>query len=223
MSSVSSAPNKVDARRRQREADIITVARELIDRRGTRDLRIEDIASAAGLNRAILYRHFTGREEIYALTAVSHLKELRVDLAAARTGASSPEAAVVALTEAFMDFGLARRGFVDVAVSLMARSRDELFEVMSDRAIGRLGTAMSSCLSELAEVLAEGTREGVFKVADPYLLANTLYAMGLGALQLARVGISVQQMSAEAVELAEFTAQHVRQTQVTTALALARG
>lgn len=213
----------VERRRRQRETDIIQAARELIDRRGTRELRIEDVAAAAGVNRAILYRHFQGQEEIFALTVVLHLKELRVDLEAARAAAADPEAAVVALTEAFMDFGLARRGFVEVAVSLMSRTRDELFEDMSDRAIGRLGTAMSGCLSELAEVFAEGTRAGSFDVADPYLLANTLYAMGLGALQLAHVGISVQQMSAEEVALADFTAQHVRATQVTTALALARG
>jgi hypothetical protein len=34
-------------------------------------------------------------------------------------------------------------------------------------------------------------RSGDFTVEDPTLLANTLYASGLGALQLARVGILV--------------------------------
>lgn len=214
---------RVQRRRAQREADIIAAVRELIDARGTRDLRIGDIAAAAAVNRAILYRHFTGQQEIYALTAVSHLQELRVDLVAARAGAPDPEAAVVALTEAFMDFGLARPGFVDVASTLLGRSRDELFAEMTPDSLHRLGSAMSDCLVEMAEVLDEGTRTGLFGVQESYLLANTLYAMGLGALQLARVGVSVQQTSAETVRVGEFTAQHVRRTMVTTALSLARG
>jgi AcrR family transcriptional regulator len=33
-----------------------------------RDAQIEDIAQAVGINRAIVYRHFTGKEELFALT-----------------------------------------------------------------------------------------------------------------------------------------------------------
>lgn len=222
MSITSGAANVVKQRRARREADIISAARALVDQRGTRDLRIEDIASAAGVNRAILYRHFTGQQEIYALTAVSHMQDLRLDLVEARSAATDPEAAVVGLIEAFVDFGLARPGFVDVASTLVGRTRDELFNDMTSESILRLGAAMSACLMEVAEVFDEGTATGVFTVRESYLLANTLYALCLGALNLARVGVSVQQTSAETVRIGEFTADHVKRTMVTTALALAR-
>ena len=42
-----------------------------------RDAQIEDIARAVGINRAIVYRHFTGKEELFALTLVGYLDELR--------------------------------------------------------------------------------------------------------------------------------------------------
>ena len=71
------------ARRRAREKDIIAATRGLFDQRGVRDAQIEDIAKAVGINRAIVYRHFTGKEELFALTLVGYLDELRADLAAA--------------------------------------------------------------------------------------------------------------------------------------------
>ena len=65
------------ARRRAREKDIIAATRALFDQRGVRDAQIEDIAKAVGINRAIVYRHFTGKEELFALTLVGYLDELR--------------------------------------------------------------------------------------------------------------------------------------------------
>ena len=56
--------------------------RALFDQRGVRDAQIEDIAKAVGINRAIVYRHFTGKEELFALTLVGYLDELRETLAA---------------------------------------------------------------------------------------------------------------------------------------------
>ena len=55
--------------------------RELFDESGVRDAQIEDIARAVGVNRAIIYRHFSGKEELFALTLVSYLDDLEKRLA----------------------------------------------------------------------------------------------------------------------------------------------
>jgi AcrR family transcriptional regulator len=73
------------ARRRKREAEIIAATRELFDRAGVRDAQIDQIAKAVGVNRAIVYRHFTGKEELFALTLVQYLDELQTALKAAPT------------------------------------------------------------------------------------------------------------------------------------------
>ena len=57
---------------------------ELFDESGVRDAQIEDIARAVGVNRAIIYRHFSGKEELFALTLVSYLDELETRLADGR-------------------------------------------------------------------------------------------------------------------------------------------
>src|SRR5690242_12897103 len=95
------------ARRRQREADIIAATRRLFDAKGVRDAQIEDIAREVGVNRAIVYRHFTGKEELFALTLVGYLDELREALTAADARADDPRDKLEAITSAFVDYGVA--------------------------------------------------------------------------------------------------------------------
>src|SRR3954454_21049505 len=80
------------ARRRTREREIIAATRALFDEKGIREAQIEDIAHAVGINRAIVYRHSSGKEELFALTLVSYLDELHEALEAADDAGSSAPA-----------------------------------------------------------------------------------------------------------------------------------
>src|SRR3569623_3454460 len=71
------------ARRRAREQQILAETRRRFDESGVRDAQIDDIARAVGINRAIIYRHFSGKEELFALAVESYLEELRGRLEAA--------------------------------------------------------------------------------------------------------------------------------------------
>src|ERR1700690_794250 len=73
----SSAAVNRRRRRASREQAIVAATRMLFDERGVQDARVDDIARAAGLNKALIYRAFSSKEEIFALTAVSYLDELR--------------------------------------------------------------------------------------------------------------------------------------------------
>src|SRR5918997_714113 len=75
------------ARRRARKEKIIAATREIFDSKGVRDVQIEEIAGAVGINRAIVYRHFTGKEELFALTLVGSLDELHDAMQAAADAA----------------------------------------------------------------------------------------------------------------------------------------
>src|SRR6476659_11102428 len=89
------------ARRRRRETEILDATRALFDARGVRDAQIEDIANAIGINRAIIYRHFSGKEELFALTLVGYLEQLATRLKDADDERATPEARLRALTAAF--------------------------------------------------------------------------------------------------------------------------
>jgi len=210
------------ARRRERAQEILTATRTLFDQRGLRDAQIEDIARAVGINRAIIYRHFSGKEELFALVLAGYLDELSERMAQA-SDASSPVQQLESITGCFFDFGTAHPAFADCALSLMRRTGPELLEEVSEEAMRRLGASIAACLGRVARVLRAGTEQGVFNVEDPDVLANTLYAQGLGLLQLARVGLLVKEETPAVPSVATIPADRLRHSMVTSAVALAVG
>ena len=102
---------------------------------------------AVGINRAIVYRHFTGKEELFALTLVGYLDELRE---ARSRPPTTPTGAAGAGSRrwsgAFVDYGLAHPAFIDCAQALMRRSGAELLDEISESALFRLGRGISGCL-----------------------------------------------------------------------------
>ena len=211
------------ARRRARETAILAATRSLFDERGVAEAQIEDIARAVGINRAIVYRHFTGKEELFALALVGYLDELAAALADAAAPRTSPRTQLAALVSAFVDYGVAHPAFVDCAHSLMRRTGTELFDEISEGAMLRLGRAIAACLGTLRATLEAGVTAGVFTVEDPVLLANTLYATGLGGLQLARVGLVIDEPSPGVPQVGRIGAEQVKALLLTSALAMASG
>lgn len=208
------------ARRRARESEIIAATRALFDARGVRDAQIEDIARAVGINRAIVYRHFTGKEELFALTLVGYLDELRESLTAAAGLGATPIESLQGIIGAFVDYGIDHPAFVDCAQALMRRRGPELLDEISEGALFRLGRGISSCLSILSSAIESGNESQDFAAHDPALLANMLYASGLGALQLARVGILVKEAAPGIPTVGEISPDQVRSYLVASALAL---
>ena len=99
----------------------------------------------------------------------------------------------------------------------------EMLEQVSEGALFRLGRAISACLRTLKETLEEGAESGEFKVGDSVLVANYMYASGLGALQLARIGMLVKESSPGIPTISRISAEQVRDFLTTTAVALAAG
>jgi AcrR family transcriptional regulator len=211
------------ARRRTREREILAATRRLFDERGVAEARIDHIADAVGINRAIVYRHFTGKEELFALTLVGYLDQLAEHLRAADRPEVEAASRLRLLTAAFHDFGMTYPAFVDCALTLMRNTGSELFEEISEDAVFRLGRSIARCLGHVVEVLEEGNRSGEFHIDDPHLLANTLYAQGLGAMQLARVGLLVKEAAPDTPTVASLSAEQVKHYMVAASVAMAVG
>lgn len=180
-------------RRAARTREILAATRTLFDERGVRDAQIEDIARAVGINRAIIYRHFSGKEELFALTLVGYLQELADTLSAADDAEAAPADRLAAISLAFFDFGEEYPAFVDCAQTLLRRRGEELMEEISGEAMIELGGAMGLALGQLVAILEAGNATGDFQVPDPVLLANLYYAQALGILNLLTLQLAVSQ------------------------------
>ena len=115
------------ASRQERERDIVDATRSLFDERGLQDAPIEDIARAVGINKALIYRHFGSKEELFVATVTLYLDEL-----AERLHGVDPELDHVGrLREGwgrYADFCLEYPAFLDCALSLMRRPASDLRE-----------------------------------------------------------------------------------------------
>lgn len=222
-----STPSRQSAaatRRRVREQQILAATRQLFDESGVRDAQIDDIAKAVGINRAIIYRHFSGKEELFALAVESYLEELKGRLEEAAAGAGKdPVERLRAVVGEFVDYGLEYPAFVDCAQTLMRRPGPELLEQVSEGALFRLGRAITACLRTLKETLDDGVASGDFKVEDSALVANYMYASGLGGLQLARIGMLVKESSPGIPTISRISGEQVKQFLVRTAVSLSTG
>jgi AcrR family transcriptional regulator len=173
----------VEARRQQRSKDIIAATRQLFDQRGTREAQIEDIATALGINRAIIYRHFQTKEELFAVTLVDYLDELAVELSNCKS-TDDPVADLGAQTDAFFAYGTRYPAFVDCAQSLLRYRGSRLLEDVSGPRLTELGASMYGCFAPLTDTLRRGNETGDFDVDDVDLAMNVFYTLGLGALNL---------------------------------------
>jgi AcrR family transcriptional regulator len=207
-------------RRREREAAIIAATRELFDASGVRDAQIEDVARVVGINRAIIYRHFTGKEELFALTLVDYLEDLEARL---RTlpAEGDPEARLAAITGAFVDFGLEYPAFVDCGVTIL-RMGPAILDELGSSALYRLGRGMTACLRCVTEVIEAGNETGAFQVEDVDQVSNVLYALGLGGLQLARLGVMVRETAPGVPVIDSLDAERVKEQLVASSMALVR-
>ena len=210
-------------RRAARRQEILAATRQLFDERGVRDAQIEDIARAVGINRAIIYRHFSGKEELFAMALVGYLEELDAELAAANRSAEDPSDRLVAISHAFLDFGEKHPAFVDCALALLRRRGDELMDEVSEAVMFRLGRAMTACTAHLINVFEDGTEQGVFDVPDPDLVANIFYTQALGVLNLATLRMSVRALDPGHPRVDPVSFEDVKNYVADAARAMARG
>lgn len=171
---------------------------------------MEDIARAVGINKALIYRHFSSKEELYVLALTSYLAEL-ADLLDAPPDTLDAVARLERGWRCYTDFCLRYPAFVDCGLSLMRQPAELLRESISDAIWIRLGLAMASCLGKLSEILAAGAREGAFAIEDPDFTANHLYTQTLGTMQLARIGIGVRAAAGGMPEPFVIDARHVQE------------
>jgi AcrR family transcriptional regulator len=208
------------ARRRERERDIVDATRALFDEQGMQDAPIERIARAVGINKALIYRHFASKEELFVLAVTRYLDEL-ADENEDVEQIAEPAERLRAMCEAYAAFCLRYPAFLDCALSLMRRPAGELHERVSEAVWMRLGQGMARCLAPLSHVLAEGAASGAFAVEDPDFTANHLWTQVLGTMHLARLGVGVREAAPGVPAAFAIDPERVREACVRDALALA--
>jgi AcrR family transcriptional regulator len=207
--------------RQAREKDLVTATRSLFDERGFQDVPVEEIAKSVGIARGLIYRSFSSKDELFALTVTNYLHELGELLEVAAASEHRPRASLERVTEAYAGYCRRYPAFLDSSLALMHRPARELQEIVSDSVWLQLGQGMARCLGVVADVLRAGTESGDFSVSDPDFTANLLWTQGLGVMHLARIGVGVRRLAPGVPGLFEVESDEVVRQCVVQALAAA--
>ncbi|MCR1781778.1 TetR/AcrR family transcriptional regulator [Nocardioides carbamazepini] len=209
--------------RAARTEKILAATRALFDERGMREAHVEDIARVVGINRAVVYRHFSSKEELFALTLVGYLADLDSLMTERLDDSASPADQLRALAGAFLDFGQQHPAFVDCALVLLRRRGDELLKEISEETMLKLGIGMASCLGRMTTILEHGVAAGDFHVEDPGMLSNLYYAQALGVLNLTHMRIAVRDEDPGLPGTEAIPYEPVKAYVIETAVAMAQG
>lgn len=207
--------------RQVREQELVAATRALFDERGFQDVPVEEIAKAVGIARGLIYRQFSSKDELFALTVTDYLNELADLLETAAASAGDPREALERVTEAYAGYCRRYPAFLDSSLALMHRPARELREIVSESVWLRLGQGMAGAIGQVADVLRAGKASGVFAVDDPDYAANLLWTQGLGVMHLARIGVGVRRLSPGVPGLFEVESDEVVRSCVALAMATA--
>jgi TetR/AcrR family transcriptional regulator len=154
-----------DERRRQ----LIEVSIDLFSRKGFAGTTTKEIAAAAGVTEAIIFRHFATKQDLY--TAIVERMCSRVETADWLRGAESlmarndDEALIRYLMKGILDFAHADRRY-ERLILFAALEGNEL-ALMHHNATSWIGQSV-------LEYIARRQREGAIVSADPHLVLSAL-------------------------------------------------
>jgi AcrR family transcriptional regulator len=149
-----------------RREQILETAARLFDRRRYHEVRMEDVAVAAGVAKGTLYRYFEDKEDLYIALLVSALDRLYRELVAALAAVGEPERRVHVFLECSVTFFEAHPYFFDLQQRVES-------SVNIDR-IHELTDLRESFFRLVTEIIRELVATGRYAAPDPLAAAMML-------------------------------------------------
>lgn len=165
--------------RRNTAEAILQAAHELFDRGGPEAVTMRRIAEAVGITPMALYRHFPNRDALLKRISDDSF-EAAADTWRNHRRRRTPVSRLLATQEHYLDYALDHPHLFDHAFSVR---RDDARRFPEDFRARR-----SPTLNVVADLLAEGMRDGVWRQDDPWDVAMTLWAHAHGLIALYRAG-----------------------------------
>ena len=160
---------------------IVAAAAEVFAARGFEGARVDEIAEQAGINKAMLYYHVGGKEDLYAAVLVESFDRALVLLRAAVAGAATPAARLQAVLDTLAAFGTSNPAFIPIILREIASGGAHLPDALFARLAG--------VFRVVSEALAEGVARGAFRATDPLLTHVAL----VGALMYLRASEPIRE------------------------------
>jgi AcrR family transcriptional regulator len=149
-------------------AAIFAAAAEAFSRRGFDGVVVDDIAREAGVNKAMIYYHFTNKRSLYREIVRDMLRHVGGAVTDIATSDATPEDKIARWIATFVSIAEQRPYFPPMLMREIAEGAPHL-----DR---ETFTGMRVVLGAFVRILTEGQQRGVFRQVHPVLAYISLVA-----------------------------------------------
>ncbi|HLW16769.1 MAG TPA: TetR/AcrR family transcriptional regulator [Actinomycetota bacterium] len=153
----------------ERREQILATARRLVAENGYDGLNMDEVAEAVGVTKPVLYRHFTGKRDLYDAVLEEHLADLIRRLWVALSSSPDPRARLRSGLEAYFRFADEREDGFRTLVEASARNEREMQE--------KLGDAWDTLADGIARTVGDLLRAAELDPAGAPIYARALIGM----------------------------------------------
>jgi len=158
---------------------ILRAAHKLMDSGGADAVSMRRVAEAVGITPMGIYRHFPNREALLKRISDDSFASVAQDWEKHSKHRDVYKGLLKSL-EQYLDYAQTHPNLFDHAFSVRRDDARRFPEDFRDR--------QSPTLNVIADKLAEGMEQGLFRQADPWDVAMTLWGLGHGLIALYRAG-----------------------------------
>lgn len=157
----------------ERRREILEAARSVFLRRGLSGARTREIADAAGVNEALLYRHFSSKDALFEEAVVEPMREVLDAVAAAQSTLPSMSADL-ATVRTFTRFYV--RAFLEIMNGVAPAMGVTMF---AEPEVGSV--FFHQTFRPMIDVVASVITQATEGIANPLARPDVIATMGLGA------------------------------------------
>jgi AcrR family transcriptional regulator len=172
---VSTTPTRASYHHGSLRETLVRACLELIRAEGIGAVSLRRVAREAGVSPGAPYHHFPDRAALLTAIAVDGFRLLEARMIAARAGAATSSAALVALVEAYVRFAHEQPAYFRLMFRPELAHPDDNPEAKQ---------AAECSFDVLCQVVAAGQRDGSVPPGDPDALVTGLWALGHGLASL---------------------------------------
>jgi TetR/AcrR family transcriptional regulator len=173
------APASRQMRSVETRAAILAAAERIFAKSGLAGARTDAIAAAAGVNKALLYYYFKGKESLYEAVVEEHFREFNRQALEVLTAPGPARAVLLRYVSLHFDFISARHQSAPLFQQLMMAGGKFL-----ERLIRKYFAPRGEALDKL---IVRGIRSGEFRRVDPFHTAISIVSLIVFYFSAARV------------------------------------
>ena len=205
---MSDAETRPPPRREEKKAlsrrRILDAARDIFFRDGFMAANLDDVAQGAGVAKGTLYRYFESKAELYVAVLVQDGEIFEQKMRDTLSPALPSPDQIRRTGRFYFNHWIQNRAYFQI---FWAIENQPIIGDLPSSLVEEVTKLWERCLGILASIVAEGVRKGEFRDCDPWEVANVLWTLANGLLQIdwtpARVKLmrrSVEQAFEDAID-----------------------